>query len=193
MRHVGGGDTFTSPADTNQVGARPMIDGLQMGNLREKAGATGVFTSAVATFVVSGVVATAALALGGVVLIQRTGHSEAIRDAKELSQFAGEGIVAPVLSDGVLHGNTADIDRLAPKAAHTILRARSEEHATALSAREKEVLACLVDGLQNKQIARRLGISEKTVKTHLTNIFSQIGVTDRTQAALWAVRNGFTT
>jgi DNA-binding NarL/FixJ family response regulator len=82
---------------------------------------------------------------------------------------------------------------LAPKAAHTILRARSEEHATALSAREKEVLACLVEGLQNKQIARRLEISEKTVKTHLTNIFSQIGVTDRTQAALWAVRNGFTT
>ncbi len=41
-------------------------------------------------------------------------------------------------------------------------------------------------GLPNKLIARRLGISEKTVKTHLTRVFQQIGVTDRTQAALWA-------
>jgi DNA-binding NarL/FixJ family response regulator len=40
--------------------------------------------------------------------------------------------------------------------------------------------------LPNKLIARPLGISEKTVKTHLTHIYEQIGVTDRTQAALWA-------
>ena len=45
-------------------------------------------------------------------------------------------------------------------------------------------------GLANKQIARRLGISEKTVKGHLTRVFQTIGVTDRTQAALWAERNG---
>ena len=42
------------------------------------------------------------------------------------------------------------------------------------------------DGLPNKSIARRLGISERTVKAHLTNIFQRLGVTDRTQAALWA-------
>ena len=41
-------------------------------------------------------------------------------------------------------------------------------------------------GLANKQIGRRLGIAERTVKAHLTNIFGRIGVTDRTQAALWA-------
>jgi DNA-binding NarL/FixJ family response regulator len=46
------------------------------------------------------------------------------------------------------------------------------------------------DGLANKQIARHLGITERTVKAHLTSIFSTIGVTDRTQAALWAERNG---
>jgi DNA-binding NarL/FixJ family response regulator len=45
-------------------------------------------------------------------------------------------------------------------------------------------------GLPNKRIARRLGISEKTVKSHLTSVFQRIGVTDRTQAALWAQRNG---
>jgi DNA-binding NarL/FixJ family response regulator len=45
-------------------------------------------------------------------------------------------------------------------------------------------------GLPNKLIARELGISEKTVKAHLTNVFRAIGVTDRTQAALWAQRHG---
>jgi DNA-binding NarL/FixJ family response regulator len=52
------------------------------------------------------------------------------------------------------------------------------------------VLLMVAEGLANKEIARRLGISEKTVKAHLTSVFRQIGVTDRTQAALWAQRNG---
>jgi DNA-binding NarL/FixJ family response regulator len=55
-----------------------------------------------------------------------------------------------------------------------------------LSGREREVLNLLATGLANKQIARRLGIAERTVKAHLTNIFQELGVTDRTQAALWA-------
>jgi DNA-binding NarL/FixJ family response regulator len=54
------------------------------------------------------------------------------------------------------------------------------------------VLLMVAAGLPNKQIARRLGISEKTVKAHLTSVFRQIGVTDRTQAALWAERSGLT-
>jgi DNA-binding NarL/FixJ family response regulator len=52
------------------------------------------------------------------------------------------------------------------------------------------VLALLLDGLPNKLIARRLEISEKTVKSHLTNIFRRIGVTDRVQAILWGERQG---
>ena len=75
---------------------------------------------------------------------------------------------------------------LAPKAAHEVLRARERRATVGLSAREREVLALVADGLPNKLIARRLGISEKTVKAHLTRIFQQLGVTDRTQAALWA-------
>ena len=59
--------------------------------------------------------------------------------------------------------------------------------------REREVLGLLVEGLPNKLIARRLEISEKTVKSHLTRIFRELGVTDRTQAALWAERNGVAT
>jgi DNA-binding NarL/FixJ family response regulator len=79
-----------------------------------------------------------------------------------------------------------------PRAARAIINARARpDPGAALSAREGEVLALLVEGLPNKLIARRLEISEKTVKTHLTSIFRALGVTDRTQAALWAERNGF--
>ena len=81
---------------------------------------------------------------------------------------------------------------LDPRAASTVLAARSEpDPAAGLSPREREVLGLLVAGLPNKLTARRLEISEKTVKSHLTNVFRAIGVTDRTQAALWAERNGF--
>ena len=58
-----------------------------------------------------------------------------------------------------------------------------------LTPREREVLALVADGLANKQIARRLGIAEKTVKAHLTRVFAALGVSDRTQAALWLVRH----
>ena len=79
---------------------------------------------------------------------------------------------------------------LAPKAAQALVAARAEQQSDPeLTPREREVLALLADGLPNKLIARRLDISEKTVKAHLTNIFQRIGVTDRTQAALWAQKN----
>jgi DNA-binding NarL/FixJ family response regulator len=58
-----------------------------------------------------------------------------------------------------------------------------------LSPRETEVLRLVVEGLLNKQIAARLGITERTVKAHLTSAYQRIGVTDRTQAALWAERH----
>jgi DNA-binding NarL/FixJ family response regulator len=76
---------------------------------------------------------------------------------------------------------------LDPKAARVVLDAqRSPKSARPLSGREREVLALLATGLANKQIARQLEIAERTVKAHLTSIFQQLGVTDRTQAALWA-------
>jgi DNA-binding NarL/FixJ family response regulator len=55
-----------------------------------------------------------------------------------------------------------------------------------LSARERQVLRLVGQGLANKQIGRALGITERTVKAHLGNIFRRIGVADRTSAALWA-------
>jgi DNA-binding NarL/FixJ family response regulator len=82
---------------------------------------------------------------------------------------------------------------LDPKAARALLSARRAPGATeTLSAREREVLAMVGEGLPNKLIAQRLAISEKTVKAHLTNVYRQIGVSDRTQAALWAQRHGIT-
>jgi DNA-binding NarL/FixJ family response regulator len=80
---------------------------------------------------------------------------------------------------------------LAPKAANAVISARAEARpGVDLSTREREVLALVAEGLPNKLIARRLDISEKTVKAHLTRIFRQIGVDDRMQAALWARRHG---
>jgi DNA-binding NarL/FixJ family response regulator len=68
-----------------------------------------------------------------------------------------------------------------------LIAARGEDRPAAeLRERERDVLRLVAAGLPNKQIARRLGISEKTVKAHLTSVFRQIGVFDRTQAALWA-------
>ncbi len=84
---------------------------------------------------------------------------------------------------------------LDPRAAGTVIAARIQapEPRAVISIREREVLALLASGMANKEIARNLGISEKTVKAHLTSIFRQIKVSDRTQAALWARAQGIAT
>ncbi len=85
---------------------------------------------------------------------------------------------------------------LHPRAARELLTARRAGggHGAAggvsLTPREEEVVRLVAQGLVNKQIARRLGISERTVKAHLTSAFQRLGVADRTQAALWAQRHG---
>jgi DNA-binding NarL/FixJ family response regulator len=102
-------------------------------------------------------------------------------------------LLKDVSSDEVANGIRAAArgeSPLDPRAARTVLNAHVERDPLAgLSAREREVLALLVEGLPNKLIGRRLEISEKTVKSHLTRIFRELDVTDRTQAALWAERH----
>ena len=78
----------------------------------------------------------------------------------------------------------------APVAARAPTRIRSESSAATLSRREQEVLALLADGLVNKQIAARLGISTNTVKTHLELLFEKLGVTTRAEAVATAVKQG---
>jgi DNA-binding NarL/FixJ family response regulator len=84
---------------------------------------------------------------------------------------------------------------LSPRAAAALLpQNRPVSNATidSLTARERDVLVLVATGLPNKSVARRLNISEKTVKAHLTRVFTVLGVTDRTSAALWAQRHGLT-
>jgi DNA-binding NarL/FixJ family response regulator len=91
-----------------------------------------------------------------------------------------EGVRAAARGESPLH----------PRVASALVAERAGRRATIeLTDREREVLELVGAGLPNKVIARRLGISEKTVKAHLTRVFERIGVTDRVQAALWVQRN----
>ena len=82
---------------------------------------------------------------------------------------------------------------LAPEAAGNLVRSAGTPSPVAgldaLTSREREVLAELTKGRSNREIARALGVSEKTVKAHVSSVLAKLGVQDRTQAALLAVRH----
>jgi DNA-binding NarL/FixJ family response regulator len=80
---------------------------------------------------------------------------------------------------------------LSPRAAKELLEDRATRRPLDdITNRERDVLTLVARGMSNKQIAWRLGISEKTVKAHLGSVFDRLGVQDRTQAALWAQKHG---
>lgn len=85
---------------------------------------------------------------------------------------SGQMLLAPIAMRGLMSGNA------------------NASSAPSLTPRESQVLGLIAKGQTNRQIARALGVSEKTVKTHVTNLLRRIGAADRTQAALWAVRHG---
>ena len=91
---------------------------------------------------------------------------------------AGEALLAPAVA-------TMLVEQLAAEDGDGA--AERDDH---LTPREREVLALLARGRANKVIARDLGVSERTVKTHVSNILGKLGFTDRTQAAVYAVRHG---
>jgi DNA-binding NarL/FixJ family response regulator len=75
---------------------------------------------------------------------------------------------------------------LDPRVTKALLPSAGRSDSERLSPREREVLELVSQGMANKQIARALGIAERTVKVHLNSVFRQLGVADRTTAALWA-------
>lgn len=134
------------------------------------------------------------VAEGGPDVLVLTSFSDADRIVAALDAGAVGYLLKDADPDDIIEGVRAVArgeSPLHPRAARQLLGAR---HAAAaevdLTPRESEVLALVRQGLANKQIARRLGISERTVKAHLTSVFASIGVVDRTQAALWAERRG---
>src|SRR5947199_2607384 len=72
----------------------------------------------------------------------------------------------------------------------SLRRGPSADPAALLTAREREILVLVAQGKANKEIAGELVISERTARTHVSNILAKLGLSSRTQAALWAVREG---
>ena len=129
----------------------------------------------------------------GAEVVVLTSYSDSTRIVAALDAGAVGYLLKDADPDDVLAGVRA-VSRgespLDPKVARRLLTDRATPAGPAqLTPREAEVLSLVRSGLANKQIARRLGISERTVKAHLTSVFQRIGVVDRTQAALWAERN----
>ncbi len=81
------------------------------------------------------------------------------------------------------------LDPVAAKALTSSLRAPRKESA-ALTPREREVVVGIARGNTNRQIAKALAVSERTARTHVSNILAKLGLTSRTQVAMWAVREG---
>lgn len=90
------------------------------------------------------------------------------------------------------HGEAVLHPRVASYLLEAIRRGTTpgEEPLATLSEREREVLALMAEGLSNQVIGEKLAISEKTVKTHVSNILAKLGVADRTQAAVYAWKSG---
>jgi NarL family two-component system response regulator LiaR len=82
---------------------------------------------------------------------------------------------------------------LHPEVLARLLRQQSAPRASQLTPRELDVLTCITRGLANKQIGRALGVTEKTVKTHVSSILDKLGAADRTEAAVIAIRNRLVT
>ena len=118
----------------------------------------------------------AAVRAGAVSCLLKDVDADSLADAIRKSA-SGEAVLHPRVAghlvDALRHGATAGAEAL-----------------DALSQREREVLALMAEGMSNSDIADKLGIGEKTVKTHVSNVLAKLGVADRTQAAVFAWRAG---
>lgn len=117
-------------------------------------------------------------------------------DRERVSEAIKAGAIGYLLKDcepqeliGAIRSAAAGHVPLDPRVAHVLLpaAAAAPQPGDGLSPREREVLGLVTKGMANKQIGRALGISERTVKAHLGRVFRELGVADRTSAALWAM------
>jgi DNA-binding NarL/FixJ family response regulator len=114
-------------------------------------------------------------------------------DRERVSEALAAGAVGYLLKDcdpadllSAVRSAAAGHVPLDPRVARVLLPTGQPRPEDAMSPREVEVLRLVAQGLANKQVGRRLGISERTVKAHLGRVFRVLGVADRTSAALWA-------
>ncbi|MFZ5626313.1 MAG: response regulator [Bacillota bacterium] len=107
-----------------------------------------------------------------------------------LKDINADNLLAAVAT--VAGGGTVIAPEVMEKISHMMTRLQEQQLLQQLTRRERDILGMVAQGLTNREIGERLFISEKTVKNHLTHLFKKIGVEDRTQAALFAVRMGLT-
>ena len=104
-----------------------------------------------------------------------------------LKDVAGSELISTIHK--VMAGEVVIHPRVAQRLIKELVRNDNKKDEIKLTRREKDVLALLVQGSNNRKIANIMFISEKTVKNHLTSIFRKLSVKDRTQAAVYAIRN----
>jgi NarL family two-component system response regulator LiaR len=150
----------------------PRLDGLAaMRALREQAPAARVIV--LTSFLDDDKLMPALRAGAAGYLLKNAEPQELVRAVRAAS--AGEALLDPVVAARL-------VETLAAEGVHDPLER--------LTAREREVLVLIGRGFPNKLIARELGVAEKTVKTHVGNVLGKLGISDRTQAAVLAVRAG---
>lgn len=146
--------------------------------------------------------------MSGVEAIRRLRASHPAVKIVALTSYAGQDLVLPAVRAGVSGYLLKDVgpaeladalrtvhaggSPLHPQVAATVMASVGphDGRQPSLTPREREVLRLIARGLSNRLIARELTLAEKTVKTHVSSILAKLGVADRTQAALYAVRSG---
>jgi DNA-binding NarL/FixJ family response regulator len=128
-------------------------------------------------------------------VVALTSFSEAERVHRALAAGAAGYLLKDAEADEVVaavraaHRGEVHLD---PVVARALTRSLVAPHrtATALTPREREILVLVAQGRSNRDIAGALVISERTARTHVSNVLAKLGLASRTQAALWAVREG---
>jgi DNA-binding NarL/FixJ family response regulator len=151
---------------------------------------------------------------GGIETLERLAALPSPPRTLVLTSFVGDDKVLPALRAGAAGYLLKDVDPadleaairtvhqggsvLGPAVANRVIdqattsRPADDDRLAELTAREREVLGLLGQGMSNRQIAEALYVAEKTVKTHMSSILTKLRVHDRTQAALYAARHGVT-